>query len=304
MPDPYTGQAFGLTFHCQQALPELTACPRSPADSATVVIDWGPTVEPAPSPGPVQSLFSGTPNSFELLVPGIATYRITAERIAISPAPGAAPSSVRTFLVGSAIGALLQLRGFTMLHGSAVQLPDGQAGVFCGSSTAGKSTLAAALAQRGHPLLADDLTALRFDEAGRAWCLPGLARTKLRRHALNMLGLTALASAENQVRPDLEKYSLPFELATRPAPLSRYYELRAPEQGNLTFSEIKGLAKFKVLMAHTYRPSFLPAMGLQALHLQRISMLMPQFAASRIDRPRKTQTLDAIANWLEAEWRA
>ncbi len=306
MTEPFAGQAFGLTFHCQQVLPELTPCARSTAHGSTVSIDWLADTAPAPALNLDldQGLFRGTPSSFDLRVPGIAGYHVTAERIAISPAPGVAPGSVRAFLFGSALGALLQLRGLTVLHGSAVQRPDGTAAVFCGSSTAGKSTLAAALAQRGHPLLSDDLTALRFDGDGQVWCLPGLARTKLWRHALDALGLADQAHAGTQVRPDLDKYSLPFGLATQPAPLRRFYELRAHEQGELAFSEVKGLAKFNVLMAHTFRPTFLPAMGLQAQHLRRISALVPLLSVSRIDRPRSAQTLDAISSQLEDEWQA
>jgi hypothetical protein len=49
----------------------------------------------------------------------------------------------------------LHAQGLELLHGSAVLAADGVV-AFCGSSSAGKSTLAYTLGRRGHPVLADD----------------------------------------------------------------------------------------------------------------------------------------------------
>src|SRR6185436_17962029 len=59
-------------------------------------------------------------------------------------------------LVRSVTGAVLQQRGLLPLHASALLLGAGAIALL-GPSRAGKSTLAAALARRGHPVLADDV---------------------------------------------------------------------------------------------------------------------------------------------------
>lgn len=64
-----------------------------------------------------------------------------------------------TYLLGPVLGILLRLRGVTCLHASAVAFGE-NAVVFVGYEGAGKSTTAAALAQRGHPILSDDVVAL------------------------------------------------------------------------------------------------------------------------------------------------
>jgi hypothetical protein len=64
-----------------------------------------------------------------------------------------------TYLLGPVLGLLLRLRGVTCLHASAVAFGD-NAVAFVGSEGAGKSTTAAALAQRGHAILSDDVVAL------------------------------------------------------------------------------------------------------------------------------------------------
>jgi hypothetical protein len=64
-----------------------------------------------------------------------------------------------TYLLGPVLGLLLRLRGVTCLHASAVAFGE-NAVAFVGSEGAGKSTTAAALAQRGHAILSDDVVTL------------------------------------------------------------------------------------------------------------------------------------------------
>lgn len=71
-----------------------------------------------------------------------------------------------SYLLPSIFGYLLRLRGITCLHASAV-LCGGSAIAFVGQGGAGKSTSAAALAQRGHAIISDDVVAL--DERGGAF---------------------------------------------------------------------------------------------------------------------------------------
>jgi hypothetical protein len=55
----------------------------------------------------------------------------------------------------------LQLKGWEVLHGSAIQTANGVV-AFCALSETGKSTIAYALTQRGHPLWADDAILLNI----------------------------------------------------------------------------------------------------------------------------------------------
>lgn len=298
------GQAFELMFSCSHPLPELSAAVGDAAPAGHVVdVAW---MSPLPSQvleAPAGDGFVVAGDTFKLRVPGVATYSVTADRIVITPEPGADDRSIRAYLFGSAIGVLLHLRGLTVLHGSAVALPDGSAAVFCGQSTAGKSTLAAALAARGHPALADDITAVRFDAAGQAWCLPGLARTKLWRDAIDTLGLAHHTSADTRVLPQLDKHTVPLATAARPVPLSRFYELQAHDGGGpLSFQPVSGMDKVTLLLTHGYRPAYALAMGRQPALLRGAAALARQLEVDRIVRPRNEPTLGAIVQWLEAQW--
>lgn len=66
---------------------------------------------------------------------------------------------VAPYLLGPVSGLMLRFRGVVCLHASAVVVED-RAVLFTGEAGAGKSTTAAAMSQRGHALLADDIVAI------------------------------------------------------------------------------------------------------------------------------------------------
>jgi hypothetical protein len=74
------------------------------------------------------------------------------------------------YLFGPVLGLLLRLRGMTCLHASAVAF-ENRAVAFVGSEGAGKSTTAAAFAQRGHAVLSDDVVAL-VERDGAFYVMP------------------------------------------------------------------------------------------------------------------------------------
>ncbi len=79
-----------------------------------------------------------------------------------------------TYLLGPVMGFILRKRNIISLHASTACI-GGQAVVLCGESEAGKSTTAAALALRGIPVLAEDVSPLK-EEAGTFYVEPGYPR--------------------------------------------------------------------------------------------------------------------------------
>jgi hypothetical protein len=92
---------------------------------------------------------------------------------------------VATYLLGPVLGLLLRLRGVPSLHASAVAF-GGRAVAFVGSEGAGKSTTAAALADRGHAVISDDIVAL-MDRDGSFYVLPAYPYLSLWPESVNML---------------------------------------------------------------------------------------------------------------------
>jgi hypothetical protein len=86
-------------------------------------------------------------------------------RVACTWPPHLTVEDAATYLLGPVFGLVLRLRGIPSLHASAVAV-DGIAVALVGAAGTGKSTTTAALAARGHALLADDVLALRAGEDG------------------------------------------------------------------------------------------------------------------------------------------
>ena len=88
-----------------------------------------------------------------------------------------APDALGAHLFGPVLSFALLRRGFESLHATALTI-NGDAVALLGDTSAGKSTLAAALLACGARLLTDDLLVVKYD-AGVPMAQPGLRRLKL-----------------------------------------------------------------------------------------------------------------------------
>lgn len=89
-------------------------------------------------------------------IPGIARYLLDADGVRAAPAPGSTEDDTRCFLANTVRALDLVMHDVYCLRAAAVGIGD-HAVLVCGPSGSGKSVLAAELALRGHPLLADQL---------------------------------------------------------------------------------------------------------------------------------------------------
>lgn len=150
-----------------------------------------------------------------LNVKGIARFLIeNGETITLEPYPDADPDSIRLYLLGSGLGALLHQRGNLVLHANAIRVGDG-AVLFAGVSGAGKSTTAAVFHQMGYQVIADDVTAV--NQEGHV--VGGFPQLKLWEDALDHLKINKDGLA--LIRHQVKKYSYPLAPVTdRPLPLT------------------------------------------------------------------------------------
>ena len=95
--------------------------------------------------------------------PRFARFLITSpERVSVALEPESHESLLALPLLGPVMAILLFMRGYLVLHGSAVS-KHGKGVVFLGDKEAGKSTTAAAMLAGGWALLSDDVVALDLD---------------------------------------------------------------------------------------------------------------------------------------------
>ena len=160
-----------------------------------------------------------------------------------------------TYLLGPVLGFVLRLRGVTCLHASAVAV-DGQAIALVGSPGAGKSTIAAAFAQCGFSIIADDVVALAED--GRNFQVqPGYPRLNLWSDSVR--ALFGSDEALPRITPTWDKRYLALGdnglgFTANPLPLGAIYVLGTRE-GDLTtpvIDDIVGSNALRDLVTNTY----------------------------------------------------
>jgi hypothetical protein len=148
-------------------------------------------------------------------------------------------------LVGQVLPLLAALRGLHVIHASAVSLGD-TAIALAGASGAGKSRLAAELARAGHPMLAEDVLALRLAEGGPI-AEPGVSLEDLPRapSALPLRALCLLGPAEPGM-PAIEAVPEPSPrdlMATTFVPYlgsgTGHLELAAALAGSVTVARVR-----------------------------------------------------------------
>ena len=99
--------------------------------------------------------------------------------------PGELKSDLESYFVGPVLSFILRLRGVLCLHSSVVGI-DGRAIAFAGHATAGKSTLAAGMADAGAEILSDDIAVL-LEKNGQFYVQPGYSKVRLRPVAADFL---------------------------------------------------------------------------------------------------------------------
>jgi hypothetical protein len=293
---------FGLNIRSELELGDLDSGGFEGEPDVSVATGWivGPD-EPAG--------YSARPDGILLHIPQVARFLIRKGReIIVAPADGASQRDLRLFLLGSAFGALLHQRGAMPLHANAIEL-DGRAIAFCGPSGAGKSTIAAWFNDRGHPVLADDLCVIDFDEVGRAFARQGLRRLRLWKDALEATGRCRLdfEPSFDSIRDARDKYDVPIHGGRDPAPvpIAAIYLLdRAAEGAESGIVRLHGVAAVEALVSNTYRGGLLPAIGGSGTHLMTCVRIAGQVPIFRAERDWGLFAFDAGTRALEAHARA
>jgi len=194
-------------FRVRSAVPLPEVLPWSGDDRAPdVTISCGsapPLRDPVGQGGPAQVARDGT---CRLQFDSIGHFLMAGGReVIVDPVREIDSPELHAILLGPVLGVLCHQRRLFPLHAACVRIGDG-AIALAGRTGAGKSTLAAALARRGHSLVADDICVVESLDCGRALVRPGFPRLKLWNDALQALGM----SSDGMARATLGKHKYHF----------------------------------------------------------------------------------------------
>lgn len=284
--------AFGLTIDSQLPLPELRAA--DGAREADVDVALGTVPEAPPPSGRLEVV--ATAGEVRGWIPLVGAFRVRAGRsIVLEPMPGADERALRLAILGPLLGVALAQRGRLVLHASTVAI-DGVAVAFVGPSGRGKSTLAAALARRGHPLIADDLTVIATEE-GAPRVHAGFARVKL--WPDSVAALDHDVDALPVLHPLRTKRSLSLDsVRADVVPLARCYLLH---DGDDAVAELPPVEATLSLVASTYQAAWLHDLGAAGTNVVQCAAVARSGVVRRLLRRRAFDALDDAARLIEAD---
>ena len=289
--------AYGLSIRSTLPLPELRLSPpfHGEADLTIAPLSEAPVLPETERPG---LLVGRTEDAIVLHWPYFGTYVVRAgRRIEYAPAPGLSESAVRVPLLGVCMGVLLHQRGLLILHASAVTVGSG-AVVFVGEKGSGKSTAAAALVERGHDLLSDDVTALSIEDVAPT-VLPGIAAIKLWPDSLEAVGRDP-ATAPTLYENVEKRIFQPSELAEPHArPLRCVYVLEPGEQ--VSSAPMPTHKAFSELVRHTYAARFLGHAAASPAHFEQCATVLRTVKVRKLVRPKDVGQLSALVDFVKTE---
>ena len=290
--------AFQLVIHSELYFPELLDDLSGTSKAHDVLISFG-NVD---SKGLAQPLkrglfYQAMSQALWLTVPNVARFLITdGNHITIDPFPGIDEESIRLFLLGSCMGALLMQRDLFLVHGNAIKIGN-HCISFVGHSGIGKSTLSGAFFKRGYSILADDVCAI--NQLGHVQ--PSFPQIKLWFDAAKHLDIET--EALRRIRPSIEKFAVPlgsqFHLTS--LSLKVVYILNSHNKDEFVFTDLSGMKKLKPLQLNTYRKSYLKGMLKEKSYFKQCGKIASQISLVNIVRPQDGFKLDTLVDLIEAD---
>lgn len=300
----YKYQAYHLHISAPFECPQLLDATEESKKYPQVTISFGNVPKQLDAPLNIGPAYQATNEAFLLEIDGVGRYLIRhGNEIIIEPHPDVTEEEILLFLLGSAFGALLNQRGFLVLHASAICTEKG-AVLFTGHSGAGKSTTLQAFIDKGYNKLSDDTIAVYYDESvKKIMVLPSFPNTKLWQKSADVLGKSTAGLA--RVRANLDKFNLSTKAFFHNEAMELYsiYELQPSSQCNtLCFDTLQTIDKFKLLFSNTYRRRYAENLLCKQNHFRISSEIAKKTIIKNLKRSANENTLTELVKLIEADF--
>lgn len=296
--------AYGLSISSEMKIPELKK--QKEEKKEQVKIEYG-EVNKSKNKNKKHPSLERTEDGFLCYMKDFGGIKVkNKKKIVVSPESGSEENGFRFLVSGIALGLLLHLRGFITLHASAVAI-QGRAIAFIGQTGMGKSTTAAALHARGHPIITDDLLVLNtMEDSVRAY--PGFPHLKLTPESIAK-SVNEDPDHVPKIDPDGPKRSFAAEknFLRDPLPLQSIYALDYQEEklntaSSSPYSEaIGGKEAIIELVRNSYVARLFPKEAVSERHLRCSSELAQTVPVYRLYREKSLSTLSTLAAFIEQE---
>ncbi len=290
----------GLSVASEIVLPGMNVSP--PQCAPQVTIRPGPVPHSIPHASVAGPTWQIAGKTFLLRIPGIARFLLIDGRENVfSPETEASTADIPIFIVGTVFGILLHQREQVVLHASAVRV-NGKAVLFCGASGSWKSTIAAALAQGGYPLVTDDVCSLSVSASGAPTVYPDGRQLKLWAQAINRLDLVQRQG--ERVRTRLEKFFVePGAVFSEPLALGAVYVLREARPPHAPGIEKPNVVDTALLLRrNAYRPLLVRRMEQMATYFHAAASIANSAGIYHLTRTLDFTSMPDMISTLERHW--
>jgi hypothetical protein len=203
------------------------------------------------------------------------------------------------FLLRACMAALIYQREGLPMSGAALETPRG-AVVIAGPPGSGASTVAAAMAARGYPVLADGVASVWADAGGVPCVARGIPWLALWPDAVASLGMDA--AGLRRIRQGLEKRAVTLGAPARgAAPLRAVYVLETANGQEPGLARAPGMEALPYLRRALYREHLAAEMGVKPAAFRLISEMVRRVRTVRVIRPDGLATLPRLIDRLAAD---
>jgi hypothetical protein len=282
----YIYRVYGLDVKSDIILPELITLENNMTHTFDVTISLGNVPEHKENPKVKFENYFISDNELYFHVYGVAKYYIAdGDKIIVEPEEDANIDDIKTYLLGSAFGAILIQRNIVAIHGGAMMV-NGKIMIFTGDMGAGKSTLTSALRLDGNKFLADDVSVIGTTKEGVTVVYPGYPQQKLCKDIMLKFGYDT--TKFKKINSDRNKFALPVlgDFVKEPIQLGSIIELTVGDVDEVKIAEMKGSEKLKVIYKNIYRKEFIDDTGLRPAYFKNFINVVKKVSLYRITRPK------------------
>ncbi len=288
---------YGFSVASEIALPYLLP---SIGGEPDVHIVYGDVPRSLTDPTTASTYWQVAQREFLFDMAGVAGYLVrNGQHIRVAPYPDATEDDIRVYLMGTVLAVLLQQRGFFVLHASTIETSSG-AVLFTGHSGLGKSTLLAAMLQRGYAMLTDDKAAMILDDSGNPLTVPGFPANRLWSETVNKL----VYPQDNltRLRPSLDKYVLPVRnFCSKQLKVRAIYQLLSHDRDEISLIPLTGIECFQAIVHNIFEPYIAHALKLGPHNFKVTEALIARARVVRVTRPNHNFQLDELVAHIEED---
>lgn len=209
--------------------------------------------------------------------------------ILVQPSVHAKEDDLASFVLGWGLAFLFQMRGFSAIHSSAMEIKN-HAVLISGVSGAGKSTIALSLIDAGYRYLADDIAMVNPKED--MIIQPAFPQQKVCRNVAEQIGTEKLRYINE--KKDKFAYCNTENFCWEPRKLTTLIILKKYEGASVKIEEITGVEKISAVINNLFLLDAYKAMGITIEEKARCLELAGKLSIYTIYRPADGDTVQEI----------